>query len=81
MTFGGVEHTLREDYEIGLVFQDGQPDEFNVQYSGQCSCCGWRFTYSYKVGLVIDESATAPSWKKRERKVKTALLAERERQS
>lgn len=38
--------TLREDYEIGVVFDAFSDAEFYVSYRGKCSVCG--FSHEFK---------------------------------
>ena len=40
-----LDHTLREDYDIGI---DCDEKEFHVFYRGQCESCGFEFTFSQK---------------------------------
>ncbi len=49
--FGDKEedHTLREDYELGISQSDG--GEFYIRYHGECQSCAFNYEYKYDENL------------------------------
>jgi len=44
------EHTLREDWEIGIFCPDDEPPRFEVIYKGRCEC-GFTYEHRHKENL------------------------------